>query len=168
MSVQRIKEYSSPKVRKIDATRLRKTEDTVKELTERVNEVKAHLDLHYQESVEEAVDRLEDFENLEIDTVSATDFTVTSQLTTSALTASKPVFTNSSKVLTSSGTMPVNQGGSGQTTYTNGQLLIGNTTGSTLAKATLTAGNGVGITNSTGAITVDAEEAIMWAVLLGT
>ena len=32
-------------------------------------------------------------------------------------------------------------GGTGQTTYTDGQLLIGNTTGNTLAKATLTAGS---------------------------
>lgn len=47
-------------------------------------------------------------------------------------------------------------GGTGQTTYTNGQLLIGNTTGNTLTKATLTAGSGVAITNSTGSITISA------------
>ena len=47
-------------------------------------------------------------------------------------------------------------GGTGQTTYTNGQLLIGNTTGNTLTKATLTAGSGVTITNSTGSITISA------------
>ena len=34
-------------------------------------------------------------------------------------------------------TVAVNQGGTGQTTYTNGQLLIGNTTGNTLGKAAL-------------------------------
>jgi len=53
-----------------------------------------------------------------------------------------------------SGTLPVANGGTGQTTYTNGQLLIGNTTGNTLAKATLTAGAGVVVTNGAGTITV--------------
>ena len=45
-------------------------------------------------------------------------------------------------------------GGTGQTTYTNGQLLIGNSTGSTLSKATLTAGTGISVTNGSGAITL--------------
>ena len=52
------------------------------------------------------------------------------------------------------GTLPVANGGTGQTTYTNGQLLIGNTTGNTLTKATLTAGTGITITNGTGSITI--------------
>lgn len=52
------------------------------------------------------------------------------------------------------GTLPVANGGTGQTTYTNGQLLIGNTTGNTLTKATLTAGSGITITNGTGTITI--------------
>ncbi len=55
-----------------------------------------------------------------------------------------------------SGTLPVANGGTGQTTYTDGQLLIGNTTGNTLAKATLTAGSGITITNGPGSITIDA------------
>jgi hypothetical protein len=50
----------------------------------------------------------------------------------------------------------VANGGTGQTTYTNGQLLIGNTTGNTLAKATLTAGANISITNGAGAITIAA------------
>ncbi len=54
------------------------------------------------------------------------------------------------------GTLPVANGGTGQTTYTNGQLLIGNTTGNTLAKATLTAGSGISITNGAGSITIAA------------
>jgi hypothetical protein len=54
------------------------------------------------------------------------------------------------------GTLAVGDGGSGQTSYTNGQLLIGNTTGNTLAKATLTAGSGISITNGTGAVTIAA------------
>ena len=48
-------------------------------------------------------------------------------------------------------------GGTGQTTYTDGQLLIGNTTGNTLTKATLTAGTGVTITNAGGSITIAAS-----------
>ena len=52
------------------------------------------------------------------------------------------------------GTLGVANGGTGQTSFTNGQLLIGNTTGNTLTPATLTAGSGVTITNGSGAITV--------------
>jgi hypothetical protein len=54
-------------------------------------------------------------------------------------------------------TIAVDQGGTGQTSYTNGQLLIGNTTGNTLAKATLTAGTGIAITNGTGSITINSD-----------
>lgn len=50
--------------------------------------------------------------------------------------------------------MPVASGGTGQTSYTNGQLLIGNTSGNTLTKATLTAGANVTITNGNGSITI--------------
>lgn len=50
--------------------------------------------------------------------------------------------------------IPVADGGTGQTTYTDGQLLIGNTTGNTLAKATLTQGTGISITNGAGSITI--------------
>ena len=53
-----------------------------------------------------------------------------------------------------SATLAVSSGGTGQTSYTNGQLLIGNTTGNTLTKATLTAGTGITITNGTGSITI--------------
>jgi hypothetical protein len=52
-------------------------------------------------------------------------------------------------------TLATGYGGTGQTTYTNGQLLIGKTDG-TLAKATLTASTGVTITNGDGAITIAA------------
>jgi hypothetical protein len=59
--------------------------------------------------------------------------------------------------MTYSGTaLPVANGGTGQTTYTDGQLLIGNSTGNTLTKATLTAGTNVTITNAAGAITIAA------------
>ena len=49
--------------------------------------------------------------------------------------------------------IPVNAGGTGQTTYTDGQLLIGKTDG-TLAKATLTAGTGITITNGDGSVSI--------------
>ena len=55
------------------------------------------------------------------------------------------------------GTLAVANGGTGQTTYTDGQLLIGNTTGNTLTKATLTAGTNITITNAAGAITIAAS-----------
>ena len=45
-------------------------------------------------------------------------------------------------------------GGTGQTTYTNGQILIGNSTGNTLTKTTLSAGSGVDIANGAGSITI--------------
>jgi len=48
----------------------------------------------------------------------------------------------------------VANGGTGQTSYTNGQLLIGNTTGNTLVKATLTAGTGISVTNGAGTISI--------------
>lgn len=54
------------------------------------------------------------------------------------------------------GTLGVANGGTGQTVYTDGQLLIGNTTGNTLTKSTLTAGSNITITNGSGAITIAA------------
>ena len=59
--------------------------------------------------------------------------------------------------VTLGGTLNVDHGGTGQTTYTDGQLLIGNTTGNTLAKSTLTAGTGMTVTNGSGAITLTAK-----------
>jgi len=55
------------------------------------------------------------------------------------------------------GTLAVGDGGTGQTTYTDGQLLIGNTAGG-LTKATLTSGTNVSITNGNGAITINATD----------
>lgn len=55
--------------------------------------------------------------------------------------------------------LAVAYGGTGQTTYTDGQLLIGNSTGNTLAKATLTAGEAIDITNGSGTITIACEDA---------
>ena len=56
----------------------------------------------------------------------------------------------------SASTIAVSKGGTGQTSYTNGQLLIGNTTGNTLTKATLTGGQNITVTNGAGSITIAA------------
>jgi hypothetical protein len=48
----------------------------------------------------------------------------------------------------------VANGGTGQITYTDGQLLIGNSSGNTLTKSTLTAGSNITITNGNGSITI--------------
>jgi hypothetical protein len=68
-----------------------------------------------------------------------------------------PITTSGTLAITYSGTaLPVANGGTGQTSYTDGQLLIGNTTGNTLTKATLTAGTGITVTNASGSITIAA------------
>jgi hypothetical protein len=56
--------------------------------------------------------------------------------------------------VTLAGTLGVSSGGTGQTTYTDGQLLIGNSTGNTLTKASLTAGTGISITPGSGSISI--------------
>ena len=82
--------------------------------------------------------------------------------TTGLTTSGGPITT--SGTITIGGTLAVASGGTGETTYTNGQLLIGNTTGNTLTKATLTAGTNVTITNGTGAITINATDAFVGTV----
>jgi hypothetical protein len=79
-------------------------------------------------------------------------------LTPTTLTASRTLTLpdNSGTILTSGATVTVAQGGTGQISYTDGQLLIGNTVGNTLTKATLTAGTGVSISNGNGSITISA------------
>lgn len=52
------------------------------------------------------------------------------------------------------GTLAVGRGGTGQTSYTDGDLLIGNTTGNTLAVAKLTQGTDLSITNGNGSISI--------------
>lgn len=61
-----------------------------------------------------------------------------------------------SGAVTVAGTLAVANGGTGQTSYTDGQLLIGNTATGGLSKATLTAGSNVTITNGNGSITIAA------------
>lgn len=56
-----------------------------------------------------------------------------------------------------SGVLPEANGGTGESTYSNGQLLIGNSSGG-LTKATITAGANVTVTNGNGAITIAASD----------
>jgi len=72
--------------------------------------------------------------------------------TTGLTTSGGPITTSGS--ITLAGTLIPANGGTGQTSYTNGELLIGNTTGNTLTKASLTAGSGISITPGTGSITL--------------
>jgi hypothetical protein len=74
---------------------------------------------------------------------------------TTGLTPAAPTTGN----VTLSGLLNVASGGTGQSTYTNGQLLIGNTTGNTLGKATLTAGSGIAITNGAASVTIASDKA---------
>ncbi len=58
-------------------------------------------------------------------------------------------------------TIAVANGGTGQTTYTDGQLLIGNSSGNTLAKAALTGtANQITVTNGNGSITLATPQNI--------
>ena len=50
--------------------------------------------------------------------------------------------------------LPVNSGGTGQSSFVDGELLIGNSTGNTLTKALLTAGANITITVGAGSITI--------------
>lgn len=74
------------------------------------------------------------------------------------------VINNSGNISTgtwNASTIGVLYGGTGQTTYTDGQLLIGNTSGNTLTKATLTAGSGIAITNGNGSIAIRQKRPLM-------
>ena len=65
------------------------------------------------------------------------------------------------------GTLNVLKGGTGQTTFTNGQLLIGNAAGS-LSKNTITGAGGITITNGDGVITIDGSGASGTSYQAGT
>lgn len=87
-------------------------------------------------------------------TVTSVAMTVPSFLSISG----SPITTSGTLAVSLSGTaLPVANGGTGQTSYTNGQLLIGNTATGGLSKATLTAGSNITITNGNGTIEIAAS-----------
>jgi len=61
------------------------------------------------------------------------------------------------------GQLAVTRGGTGQSSFTNGQLMIGNSTGNTLTKSTLTAAPPITITNGSGSITIGTPSDIYTA-----
>lgn len=52
------------------------------------------------------------------------------------------------------GTLPVANGGTGQSSFTNGQIMVGNTATGGQNKTTIIAGSGISITNGNGTITI--------------
>jgi hypothetical protein len=84
------------------------------------------------------------------------DTALGSGVTSSSLT-SVGTLTSGSWTATTIGTA---YGGTGQTSYTDGELLIGNTATGSLSKATLAAGTGISITNGNGTITINAQETL--------
>jgi hypothetical protein len=67
-----------------------------------------------------------------------------------------------------SSTLAVNSGGTGQTSFADGQLLIGNSSTGNLSKATLTQGANISITNGNGAITISAAASGVSSFSAGT
>jgi len=107
-----------------------------------------------------------------------TTLAASGNVTPDTLTASKPVFTDASKHLVSTGTLGVDQGGTGITTLTdhgvlvgsgvgavtplavgtNGQVLVGST-GADPVFATITDGEGITTTLGAGTLQIDCEDA---------
>ena len=108
-----------------------------------------------------------------VDAVTAlSSVSVTSNITNAALTASKPVFTDGSKNLTSSGTLAVDQGGTGAATLTANNVLLGNGTSAVAFVAPSTSGNVLtsnGTTWTSATITsFVAGMIIMWSGTIAT
>lgn len=80
--------------------------------------------------------------------------TLTGSVTTTGNLTLGGTLSNVSLATQVTGTLPVVNGGTGQTSYTDGQLLIGNTATGGLTKATLTAGSNISITNGNGSISI--------------
>ena len=69
--------------------------------------------------------------------------------------------TTSPSINALSGVLGVSNGGTGQSSFTDGQLLIGNSTGNTLTPATLSGtANEISVTNGHGSITLSTPQAI--------
>jgi hypothetical protein len=94
-------------------------------------------------------------------TLTGTQFSLTSPVATTlggtGLTtfgsANRAIYSSGTTTLTA-GTLPHEAGGTGFTSYTDGQLLVGKSSDGSLAKATLTAGTAISVSNGSGSITV--------------
>ena len=76
---------------------------------------------------------------------------------------------DSSQVVTLANALLETSGGTGESSYTDGQLLIGNSLDNGLDKATLTAGSGVSIVNGNGSVTISASGGgYSWIEVTGT
>jgi hypothetical protein len=94
--------------------------------------------------------------------------TVTGNLTNATLSASKVVFSDASKMLSSTGTVGVDQGGTGQTTLTSGALIIGNGTGGVTTLSPSTAGYVLKVVGSTWTVSApDTDESDQFFATLG-
>ena len=83
---------------------------------------------------------------------------LTGSQTNSALTASKVIFTDASKALTSTGTVGVGQGGTGATTLMSGALLVGNGTAAITSLAPSTSGYILKVVGSTWTVSAPETE----------
>lgn len=94
-------------------------------------------------------------------TLTGTEFSLTSPVATTlggtGLTtfgaANRALYSSGTTTLTA-GTLPHEAGGTGFSSYTDGQLLIGKSSDGSLVKANLTAGTAISIVNGAGAITI--------------
>lgn len=82
---------------------------------------------------------------------------ITGTLLCSQMPTLSGAISNSSCVTSYSGTVPANKGGTGQTSYTDGQLLIGDSSTGGLDPNTITAGSGCTVTNGHGSITISCS-----------
>lgn len=94
-------------------------------------------------------------------TLTGTQFSLTSPVATTLGGTGLTTFGASNRALYSTGTttltagtLPTAAGGTGHTTYTDGQILIGRSSDGSLEKNTLTGGTAISITNGSGAITI--------------
>lgn len=76
-------------------------------------------------------------------------------LTNKTISGSANTITNVSLTSGITGTLGVTNGGTGQTTFSSGEILIGNASGG-LTKTTITQGSNISITNGNGSITIAA------------
>jgi len=73
--------------------------------------------------------------------------TLPAYITKSDISATTPLTYNNSTGVFALDTVPVNKGGTAQTSYTDGQIMIGKSTGNTLVKSTLSNGTNTTVVN---------------------